>query len=296
MLRDLVRTACGKPEILDPQGIAGVQFNERRASEETQPSLVSDRTDFEYIDPSENRKAVLIMATVTHRIRKQVSKAEIPPLEQGDKLSRAEFERRYEAMPNLKKAELIEGVVHLPSPVRLHRHGRPQAYLMYWLVAYEFATPGTFVADNISVRLDMANEPQPDAALLIDPDKGGQARLSNDYVEDAPELVAEVSSSSVSYDLNTKLEIYRRNGVREYLVWRVQDRRIDWFILKRQKYARLPLDKAGLYRSKVFPGLWLDPAALVRCDLTTLSAVLQRGMASPGHAAFVASRNTKPKP
>jgi Uma2 family endonuclease len=236
------------------------------------------------------------MATVTQRTRKTVPQAEIPPLEQGDKLSRAEFERRYEAMPNLKKAELIEGVVHLPSPVRLHRHGRPQAYLMHWLVDYEFATPGTFVGDNTSVRLDMANGPQPDAVLLIDPDKGGQARLSNDYVEDAPELVAEVASSSVSYDLNTKLEIYRRNGVREYLVWRLRDRRVDWFVLRKQKYARLALDKAGWYRSKAFPGLWLDPAALVRCDLTTFSAALQRGLASPEHARFVAKLNAKPKP
>ena len=156
---------------------------------------------------------------------------------------------------------------------------------------------GVIVADNTSLRLDLANEPQPDAVLLLDPDKGGQAQIAaDDYVEEAPELVAEVASSSVSYDLNTKLEVYRRNGVLEYLVWRVRDRQIDWFVLRRRKYVRLPLDQTGLYRSKVFPGLWLDPAALVRGDLPAVQAALQRGLASPEHAAFVARLNAQPNP
>ena len=133
--------------------------------------------------------------------------------------------------------------------------------------------------------------------MILEPEKGGQARVSpDDYVEDAPELVAEVSSSSVSYDLHTKLEVYRRNGVREYLVWRVWDREIDWFVLKRRKYVKLRLDGNGLYCSAVFPGLWLDPAALIRGDSTALQAALQRGLATPEHAAFVAKLNAKPNP
>ena len=131
----------------------------------------------------------------------------IPPLEAGDRLSRAEFERRYEAMPELKKAELIEGVVYMPSPVRLRRHGRPHFDLITWLGTYKAATPGVIGADNASARLDLDNEPQPDAVLFIDPAKGGQARISpDDYVEGAPELVAEVASSSVSYDLNDQAQ------------------------------------------------------------------------------------------
>ncbi len=154
------------------------------------------------------------MATVSDRTPPGASDNEIPPLEAGDRLTRAEFERRYKAMPGLKKAELIEGVVYMPSPVRLNRHGRPHARLITWLGIYEFNTEGVIVADNATTRLDMDNEPQPDAVLFIDPANGGQARISvDDYIEKAPELVAEVASSSASYDLNDKLTAYRRNGV-----------------------------------------------------------------------------------
>jgi len=198
-------------------------------------------------------------------------------------------------MPELKKAELIEGVVIVPSPARWYRHGRPQLHLVTWIGNYEAATPGVMGADNTTARLDPENEPQPDAALIIDPKKGGQARFArDDYLEGAPELVAEVASSSASYDLHVKLEVYRRNGVREYAVWRVRDRQIDWFVLKRRKYVSLPADQEGLYRSTVFPGLWLDPAAMIRGDTARVQAVLQRGLASPEHATFVAKLKGKP--
>jgi Uma2 family endonuclease len=212
----------------------------------------------------------------------------LPPLENGDRLTRAEFERRYDAMPHLKKAELIEGVVYVPSPVRHRQHGAPHAQLLGWLVLYTANTPGVDVGDNSSVRLDLDNEPQPDALLFIDPTRGGQARLSVDgYIEGAPELVAEVASSSVSYDLHAKLHVYRRNGVREYLVWRVLEQEIDWFVLRAGQYERMPVDANGHLRSAVFAGLWLDPAALIRGDLATVLAVVQQGIASPEHAAFV---------
>ena len=215
--------------------------------------------------------------------------AALPALENGDRLTRAEFERRYEAMPHLKKAELIEGVVYVPSPVRHRQHGAPHAQLIGWLVQYAANTPGVEVGDNTSVRLDLDNEPQPDALLFIDPDCGGQVRISADgIIEGAPELVAEVASSSVSYDLHVKLHVYRRNGVREYVVWRVLDREIDWFVLRAGQYERMVVDAQGFFRSEVFPGLWLDPAALVGGDLATVLAVVQQGLASPEHAAFVA--------
>jgi Uma2 family endonuclease len=211
------------------------------------------------------------------------------PLENGDRLSRAEFERRYEAMPHLKKAELIEGVVYMPSPVRYFQHGSPHAQLIGWLIQYAAHTPGVGVADNTSIRLDLDNEPQPDALLLIDPACGGQSRRSaDDFIEGAPELVAEVASSSVSYDLHAKLHVYRRNGVREYVVWRVLNREIDWFVLRAGQYEQLPLDANGLLRSEVFIGLWLDPAALVQGNLARVLAVVQQGLASPEHTAFVA--------
>ncbi len=213
----------------------------------------------------------------------------VPPLENGDRLTRAEFERRYAAMPHLKKAELIEGVVYMPSPVRYRQHGAPHALLIGWLVQYAAGTPGVGVSDNSTVRLDLDNEPQPDVLLLIDPTCGGQARFSpDDYIEGSPELVAEVASSSVSYDLHAKLHVYRRNGVREYIVWRVLEQTIDWFVLRAGQYERLPVEANGLLRSEVFPGLWLDPAALVRGDLATVLAIVQQGLGSPEHATFVA--------
>ncbi|HKI35861.1 MAG TPA: Uma2 family endonuclease [Gemmataceae bacterium] len=212
-----------------------------------------------------------------------------PLLEQGDHLTREEFERRYDAIPGLKKAELIEGVVYMPSPVRLGHHGSPHIDLATWIGVYRASTPGVRAGDNTSVRLDPTNEPQPDALMLIEPACGGQARITaDDYVEGGPELVAEVAASSVSIDLNLKFRVYRRCNVREYIVWRVTDQQIDWFVLRGPQYERLPPGPDGHYRSEVFPGLWLDVAALIRGDLATVLQVLQRGVASSEHAAFVA--------
>jgi Uma2 family endonuclease len=214
--------------------------------------------------------------------------SDILPLEPGDSLTREEFEQRYQAMPQVKKAELLDGVVYMPSPVRFSRHGEPQMDLATWLGVYKSATPGVRGGDNVTTRLDDSNVPQPDLVLLVDQTCGGQARISDDdYVEAAPELVAEVASSSASFDLHTKLETYRRNGVQEYIVWRVLDREVDWFVLRSGSFDRLAPDKNGLLRSEVFPGLWLDPAALVEGDLARVLASLQKGIASPEHAKFV---------
>ena len=211
-----------------------------------------------------------------------------PGLENGDRLTRAEFERRYEARPDLKKAELIEGVVHMPSPTRFGSHARPHAALIGWLFTYAATTPGVEVSDNPTVRLDLDNEPQPDAALLIDPEVGGQARVSeDDYVEGAPELVAEITASSASYDLHDKLHVYRRNGVREYLVWRTLDGRLDWFELADGAYRPRQPDDSGLVASRVFPGLRLAVDALLSGDMPAVLAAQQRGLAEPAHAEFV---------
>jgi Uma2 family endonuclease len=215
-----------------------------------------------------------------------------PPLENGDRLTRAEFERRYEAMPHLKKAELIEGVVFMPSPVRQRRHGRPHHHINTWLGVYEAGTPGVEGGDNSTTRLDLDTEPQPDVVLFIQPERGGKVRISaDDYIEGAPELVVEVAASKVSIALNAKLQVYCRNGVCEYIVWRVLDQDIDWFVLREGQYDRLQPGADGLYRSEIFPGLWLDAAALLRGDLATVLAAVQRGIASPEHAAFVAKLN-----
>lgn len=228
------------------------------------------------------------MSTVTISNTSNRGQPDIPPLEAGDRLSRAEFERRYNAMPDLKKAELIEGKVHMPSPVGYERHAAPHADLIGWMSVYRSATPGVRVADNVSIRLDLDNMPQPDAAMMIDPRLGGQTQTSaDDYVVGGPELVAEVSSSTVSIDLHAKFQVYRRNGVQEYLVWRVRDQAIDWFVLHDGEFVRLPAEADGTLRSRVFPGLWLSPAALLAGDLATVLQVLQQGLAHESHAEFV---------
>ena len=212
----------------------------------------------------------------------------LPPLENGDCLTREAFERRYTAMPQLKKAELLRGVVYMPSPVRLSQHGRPHAVLVIWIGAYGLATPGLLFGDNATVRLGPEDEPQPDFLLMIPSERGGQASIGpEDYVEGAPELAAEVAASSVSYDLHVKLEIYRERGIREYIVWRTRDHAIDWFTLRGDNYEPLQPGDDGILRSEVFPGLWLDTAALLEGDGPRLMAVLQQGVNSPEHAAFV---------
>jgi Uma2 family endonuclease len=219
--------------------------------------------------------------------------ARIPPLENGDRLTRAEFERRYAAMPRLKKAELIEGIVHMPSPVHLSRHAKPHAQLIGWLHHYEAATPGVELADNATVRLDLDNEPQPDVILRILPKAGGQSGDSpDDYVVGAPELIAEVASSSAAYDLHEKKRAYRRNGVREYLVWLVDETRVEWWELQTGEYVDLPTED-GVLKSRVFPGLWLDAQALVLGESAKVLAQLQRGLATSEHAAFAAGLRSR---
>jgi len=208
----------------------------------------------------------------------------LPPLEQGDSLTRSEFERRYEAMPSLKKAELIDGVVHMGSAV-YDQHAGAHAALMHWLGSYTLYTPGTACRDNATVRLDMLNELQPDALVRIV--SGGQSRVDK-YIEGPPELVAEVASSSVSRDLHSKLAVYRRHGVREYLVWRVLEGDVDWFRLDGGEYRNLAADDRGILRSREFAGLWLDRPALLRGDMHAVLAALNEGLATTEHAEFVA--------
>src|SRR3989442_10899096 len=158
----------------------------------------------------------------------------IPPLQAGDRLTPVEFLRRYEAMPELKKAELIEGVVYMPSPVRAGAHSDPHFDLIGWLALYRAMTPGVQGGDNATLQLDLGlNVPQPDAHLRILPEYGGRSRTNEDgYLTGSPEWVGEVAASSASYDLHDKLKAYERNHVQEYVVWRVLDETIDWFVLR----------------------------------------------------------------
>lgn len=211
----------------------------------------------------------------------------VPPLESGDRLSRSEFERRYEAMPHINKAELIEGVVYMPSPVHFATHGQPHAHVIGWLTIYCAATPGVKLADNATIILDADNEVQPDVLLRLETNKGGQSRINQkDYVTGAPELVVEIAASSASIDLHEKKHVYRRNGVQEYIVWQIYDGRITWFALHEGEYKELTADKQGIIRSRVFPGLWLAVAAMLGGDLTAVLATVQQGIQTSEHTKF----------
>ena len=217
-----------------------------------------------------------------------VSTPPVIPLENGDRLRRCEFEARYLARPDIKKAELIEGVVHVPSPVRA-THAEKHGDLLAWLRVYSASTAGVSVLDNATVRLDRDNEPQPDVLMRIESAAIGQSQLDgDDYVTGAPELVVEVVASSAAYDLHDKLHAYRRNGVLEYLVWRVYDRTIDWFVLTDDEYRPLSPAADGILHSRTFPGLRMAVNSLLDGDFATVLSELNRGIDTPEHAAFVA--------
>jgi Uma2 family endonuclease len=212
----------------------------------------------------------------------------VPPLESGDRLTRSEFERRYKAMPHLKKAELIEGVVYMAAALRFRSHGQPHGNLIIWLGNYKVATPSVALADNATVRLDRDNEAQPDVTLFLEPDCGGQVKISeDDYIEGAPELIAEVAASSASYDLGDKKKAYRRNGVKEYIVWQMFENKLDWFGLQDDQYVSLAPDSDGIVRSRVFPGLWLAVDALSSNQMAQVLEILQTGLNLPEHQTFV---------
>jgi Uma2 family endonuclease len=216
-----------------------------------------------------------------------VSVLHLPPLEAGDHLDQATFHARYEAMPLDFRAELIGGVVFVPSPLRLE-HGELHALIMGWLTNYWDATPGTSVRANSTAILGDDSEPQPDATLVIEPERGGQSSISEDgYATGPPELIVEVASSSESIDLHAKRRVYEQAGVLEYVVVVLRQRMVRWFVLQDGTYREIEADAQGLFKSTVFPGLWLDAPALLRRDVRQVMTTLQRGIETPEHTAFV---------
>ncbi|MYC96025.1 MAG: Uma2 family endonuclease [Caldilineaceae bacterium SB0661_bin_32] len=214
----------------------------------------------------------------------------VPPLNNGDRLTRAEFERIYSAHPEIKKAELIEGVVYMPSPARYREHGKPHFDAIVWIGTYIAATPGSEGSDNATLRLDLENEPQPDALLRLTPESGGGSSVGEDgYLEGAPELILEVSASSASYDLNQKKRVYARNGVPEYIVYLAYEKRVIWHILRDGVYEEQQPDKNGVLRGEQFPGLWLLPDALLAGDLSRMLKTLEQGLDSQEHKTFCAA-------
>jgi Uma2 family endonuclease len=211
---------------------------------------------------------------------------EVPELIRGDYLSREEFMRRWEAMPHVKRAELIRGVVYMPSPLS-REHGRTDSDVGTWLGVYRAATPGCETLANATWFMGEEEAPQPDSSLRVLPEYGGQSTDQGRYVSGAPEFLAEVCISSTTYDLHQKLEVYQEAGVQEYLAVLMREREVRWHRLVGGRFEVLPAPADGIYRSTVFPGLWLDAAALLAGDLARVLVMLQQGLNSPEHAAFV---------
>lgn len=210
----------------------------------------------------------------------------LPPLENGDHLDQPTFHARYQQMPPEFHAELIQGVVYVASPLK-KPHSRGHNQVLRWLFAYEDATPFTEVGNNLSVLLGRKSEPQPDSFLFVVPEAQGQTRERDEYVVGPPELIAEISASTVSIDLHAKKEDYEKAGVQEYIVVAVSDQHVYWFVRRQNRFEELSPGPDGILRSEVFPGLWLDPLALLHRDWRRVYQVLQTGLASAEHAAFV---------
>jgi Uma2 family endonuclease len=212
----------------------------------------------------------------------------LKPLVAGQRLAQPTFHKRYEAMPPETRAELVGGVVYMPSPMRWD-HGKESRIVSGWLDRYERFTPGVEGGDGPTVKLDKRGEPQPDHLLLIPAELGGQCGLDEEgYLTGAPELIVEVARSSRKFDLNSKKNDYERAGVLEYVVVELDPDRIHWFIRRGDHFEDLLPGPDGIYRSEVFPGLWLDAAAIFARDRDRRDEVLERGLATPAHADFVA--------
>jgi Uma2 family endonuclease len=211
-----------------------------------------------------------------------------PPalLHSGDRLDQPTFHRLYEETAEGFKAELVQGRVIVASPVGFN-HGHEHAKIMAWLSHYWAETPGSILLDNTTFIFNAANEPQPDAALVLDPRFGGRVRVEGDRVFGPPELAVEISYSSWSVDLNDKLHAYEAAGVSEYLVVDVHGKSLHWFLQKNGRFEPILPREDGLLCSSTFPGLWIDPALCFDAKIGPVLAALKRGLATPEHAAFV---------
>jgi Uma2 family endonuclease len=221
------------------------------------------------------------------RARHAKSEGALPRLECGDCLTRDEFERRYAAMPGDTKFELIDGIVYMASPVK-EDHDSYQLAVSSLLRDYAFATPGCKAGLSPTIRLGRKDEPQPDGLLRLLPEVGGRSRVDRDgYLSGPVELVVEVASSSEARDLNQKKRAYLSRGVLEYVVIVISRSTVIWFRRRGRVYVPSRSDRAGILRSKVFPGLWLHGPALVHGDEALVRSTLEQGTASPEHAGFV---------
>ncbi len=214
-----------------------------------------------------------------------------PPLrlENGDRLSKAEFLKRWNEQPSLNHAELLEGIVHLnAAAIRCRDHGEPQYVMMRLLGTYCDVTPHIKVMGPSSIDLDDENFPEPDVVMYSTHPRLAQTKVDHEgYLVGPPELIVEIAASTASVDLHVKKDVYERAGVKEYLVWRTIEAGLDWFVLENGLYVRNKVDPAdGFMKSRVFPGLWIKEAVLLKMDVKQILASMQEGITSAAHQEF----------
>jgi len=207
------------------------------------------------------------------------------PFAHGDVMTRDEFIRRWDEYPNLKRAELIGGVVFMPPPLSIE-HGSDDTLLVTWSATYAYKTQGCYSANNTTWYM-LKDAPQPDSFLAIKKEFGGQSWIEDSYCHGSPELAVEICRTSASYDLHQKLQLYQKGGVREYVALIVNERRVRWMVLRDGRFEDVALPADGIYRSAVFPGLWLNTKAVASEDGAGVLKTLEKGMKSAEHKSFV---------
>ncbi|HBN75434.1 MAG TPA: Uma2 family endonuclease [Planctomycetaceae bacterium] len=229
------------------------------------------------------------MATTSQFDSKSPNQEErVPFLENGDCLDGEEFLRRWEAMPEVKQAELVEGVVFMNAAQRFSYHGDQLLKIGYWLNSYVAETPGTHCGGDCTVQFEENCILQPDTCLFLSPELGGCCHINDEhFLEGSPELILEVSASSASRDLNQKKKIYEECGVREYVVWNVLASKFVWYRRQENQFVEISCDEQGCYRSQVFPGLWLNAIAMLAGDLKSVRDTVIQGLASSEHEQFI---------
>jgi len=229
----------------------------------------------------------ILTPTSAKRTSKPASGKKQPLLWEGQRLDRETFHRLYSDSPELKRVQLIEGIVYMPSPMRFVQHAHPEVSFTTWLTYFASFTPGVNSGGQATLKIDGKNEYQPDGMLFYDK---GQLIIDNDgYLVGVPELVVEVSASTISVDSNEKYLVYQKYGVKEYLLWNTEAKKITWYGRSGSKFVPMKPNREGIIKSKAFPGLWLNVAAMLKGNLKLVLKTLQEGLSSKEHQKFVAS-------
>ncbi len=225
------------------------------------------------------------MSSAIKLLPRMLSVVGLPPLENGDRLSQAEFHRRYETYPKDVKFELIGGIVYMASPLR-RPHGKNHVRMSLVLELYESQTQGVELLDNATTILGDESEPQPDLSLRILPECGGRSHeTKGEYIEGPPELVAEIAHSTRAIDLHQKRDDYECAGVQEYIVLSLEKPELFWFDFAAKDSVKP--DRRGIAHSRAFPGLWINVSALLAGQRKELIVTMNQGLKSRAHSAFV---------